>query len=151
MLKKISLLAICALIWYTGSSVSTNESEGKSFSISVTIYNIRNKTGRIQLHIYRDQQGYSERKGWKSVLLYKNNMVGNTLKYTFTGIPPGTYGLALLDDENKNTVMDFGWVLPKEGYGFGDYFHTGWSTPHFDDFKFYLNADKSVSMKVKYM
>ena len=78
-------------------------------------------------------------------------MTESTLKYTFKGIPAGVYGLALLDDENKNTKMDYGWLLPKEGFGFGDYYHTKWSAPHFNDFKFYLNTDRSVLMKIRYM
>jgi uncharacterized protein (DUF2141 family) len=150
-LKKTSLLCVLAIFWFASSSISKKATPANTYSITVTIKNIRNKSGRIQLHIYRNQEGYSQRKGWKSVLLYKNKMVGGTLKYTFTGIPAGVYGLALLDDENKNTVMDFGWLLPKEGYGFGDYYHTKWSTPHFNDFKFYLKANKSLLMKVRYM
>lgn len=151
LLAKITTGCLFGLFWYIGVSAYIKPKAVNTYSISVTIKNIRNKSGRIQLHIYKTQKGYSERKGWKSVLLYKNKMQGSTLKYTFKGIPGGVYGLALLDDENNNTKMDYGWLLPKEGFGFADYYHTKWSTPHFNDFKFHLNADRSVMMKVRYM
>ena len=41
-------------------------------------------------------------------------------------------------------------LVPKEGYGFSDYYHTSWSRPVFSDFKFQLSSNKSVTMKVKY-
>lgn len=47
--------------------------------------------------------------------------------------------------------MDYGWVYPKEGFGFSNYYHTGWSKPTFYEFNFNLKADKSVGMKVRYM
>jgi uncharacterized protein (DUF2141 family) len=57
----------------------------------------------------------------------------------------------VLDDENRNTIMYYGWIMPKEGFGFWDYFHRGWKTPHFDDFKFYLKSDKQVLIVVRYL
>lgn len=151
MVRTLLLMTLGAFVWLSCVSMRCKAPLNKTYTIDVTIYNIRNKSGRIQLHMYKDQQSYTAQRGWKGVLLYKQEMTNNTLHYTFKGIPSGTYGLALLDDENKNTVMDYGWVMPKEGFGFGDYYHTKWSTPHFDDFKFHLSSDKSVKMKVRYM
>lgn len=125
--------------------------EDTTFTITVVVKNIRNKKGRIQLHIYKGQKGYTSRKGWKEALLSKKEMKDGRLVYKFTGIKKGVYGLAVLDDENRNTKMDYGWIMPKEGFGFGDYYHKGWSTPHFDDFKFYLKSDKKVYIVVRYL
>ncbi len=123
----------------------------KTYTISVVISNMRNSKGRIQLDLYRGQKGYQARKGWKTALLNKKNTVNGKILYQFKDIPAGTYGIALLDDENSNTKMDFGWLMPKEGYGFGDYYHTGWTQPHFNDFKFYLGSNKRVLMKIRYL
>ena len=129
----------------------TPQKNVSTHTITVVISNFRNTTGRIQLDLYRGQEGYAARKGWKTALLSKKNSVNGKILHQFKNIPTGTYGLALLDDENCNTKMDFGWIMPKEGYGFGDYYHTGWSQPHFNDFKFYLGSDKRVSMKIRYL
>ena len=128
--------------------ISTDNS---TYSITIVIKNIRNKKGRIQLHLYRGQKGYASRKGWKESLLSKKEMKDGRLVYRFTGIEKGIYGLAVLDDENRNTKMDYGWIMPKEGFGFGNYQHRGWNTPHFDDFKFHLKSDKKVLIVVRYL
>ena len=52
---------------------------------------------------------------------------------------------------HKNGKIDYGWIMPKEGFGFGDYYHTKWSSPHFNDFKFSLKEDKTVVMVVRYL
>jgi uncharacterized protein (DUF2141 family) len=39
----------------------------------------------------------------------------------FEGIPPGTYSLAVVQDENMNGKLDTNWLgIPKEGYGFAN-------------------------------
>ena len=66
----------------------------------------------------------------------------------------GEYGLSLLDDENNNTKMDYNFIgLPKEGFGFSNYYHTGFTKPHFNTFKFkhLKNNLAKVVIKVRYM
>ena len=154
-LKKIrwAIFVCCALLLmsFVPRSSNAKNTDNSTYSITVVIKNIRNKKGRIQLHLYRGQKGYTARKGWKEALLSKKEMTDGRLVYKFTGIKQGLYGLAVLDDENKNTKMDYGWIMPKEGFGFGDYIHRGWDTPHFDDFKFYLKSDKKVLIVVRYL
>jgi len=39
----------------------------------------------------------------------------------FEDIPPGTYALVVIHDENMNGKLDTNWVgIPKEGYGFSN-------------------------------
>ena len=43
--------------------------------------------------------------------------------------------------------------MPKEGFGFSDYYHTGLSKPSFDKFNFVLarGQSKYVKIKVRYI
>ena len=43
--------------------------------------------------------------------------------------------------------------IPKEGFGFSDYYHSTLKRPKFDDFKFTVNEDqtKRILVKIKYM
>lgn len=82
----------------------------------------------------------------------KTGLVKDALHLTYADIKPGIYGIAILDDENKNEKMDYGLILPKEGFGFSDYYHTGMKRPKFDSFDFVLkNEIKSVEIKVRYL
>jgi len=78
-------------------------------------------------------------------------MVNGTVTYEYTDLPEDVYGIALFDDENSSGKIDYGWFMPTEGFGFGDYWHTKWSTPHFDNFKFTLKSNKTITVKVKYL
>jgi uncharacterized protein (DUF2141 family) len=122
-----------------------------TYSISIDITNIRNTKGTIQLEVFRSQKEFAAETAYKTYLISKKDVSGKTISYVITGLPPGTYGLALLDDENENKKMDYSWGYPKEGFGFSDYYHTGWSKPTFEDFKLDINGDKAVAMKIRYM
>ena len=68
-------------------------------------------------------------------------------------LEPGNIGLSLLDDENKDYEMNYNFIgMPKEGFGFSNYYHKGFSMPTFDDFDFDLNEHgKGVEIRVRYV
>lgn len=155
-LKRIitALLPLIMLMIFTSADVSTKAIENpseKTFTLKVKIINLRNTKGRIQLDLYTNQAQYAARKGDWTEYLSKKDASDGVIIHTYHNVKPGVYGLALFDDENKNGKIDYGWLMPIEGFGFGDYYHTKWTTPHFNDFKFYLNSDKTVVMKVRYL
>lgn len=121
------------------------------YTITVKVTAIRNTSGRLQIQIYRDQKTFAKETPWKVYRVSKKDVKDHYLIYTIEGLSPGTYGLALLDDENSNTKMDYGLMFPKEGFGFSDYYHTGWSRPEFDDFKFELSEDRHVKIRIRYL
>jgi len=122
-----------------------------SCTITVQIGNIRNSKGRIQLQVYKNQATYSKETPWKEMYVSKENMKNNMLMYRIPNLEPGVYGIAILDDEDKDKKMKFSWLMPAEGFGFSDYFHVGLSRPKFDDFKFNLTGDKTVKIIIRYI
>lgn len=150
MTKRITQILILSLLLVSLCSL-TFKDEPKTCTIKVIIKNLRNKDGRIQLDLYKNAQEYENRKGEYRAYVSKTDVKDGWVVYYFKNIPVGEYGLALFDDENSNGKIDYGWLMPKEGFGFGDYYHTKWSTPKFSDFKFQLTGDKTVTMKVRYL
>lgn len=121
------------------------------YTLKVKIENIRNTNGRIQLQVYKDTESFKKETPYTIKLITKGeNVKNNTLYYEFK-LPKGKYGLALLDDENKNTKMDYGIVWPKEGFGFSNYYHTAWTKPTFNDFSFDLTNDIDIKIKIRYV
>lgn len=140
------ILLMCVGMIHIGASV------GQSYKINVKITNVRNSTGRIQLQIYKSQETFAKENPWKVIQVPKDKMKDNTIYYQITGIPEGTYGIAILDDENGNKEMDYSFLItPKEGFGFSNYYHTAWSKPKFDSFKFILKGDMDVTVKTRYV
>ena len=55
----------------------------------------------------------------------------------FEDIPPGTYALAVVHDENMNGKLDTSWLgIPKEGYGFSNDVKAVRGAPSFSDATF---------------
>ncbi|MDD2635496.1 MAG: DUF2141 domain-containing protein [Bacteroidales bacterium] len=120
-------------------------------TLHIKIEGIKNSKGVIQLGFFKSAQDYKNDKSFFK-FIDKKNMKNGTIYVSYTDIKPGTYGIALLDDENKNKKMDFSFFIPTEGFGFSDYYATGLSKPSFDKFSFnFGEKDKTVVIRVRYI
>ncbi len=118
--------------------------------IKVHVTGIRSSKGNLAIGIYKDQATFGDRNPYYERKVSKQGMKNGNLSFDVK-LPEGVYGVTLLDDENVNGKCDYGFILPNEGFGFSDYFHTGILPPRFKDFKFALgNVTKEVVVKVKY-
>lgn len=117
-------------------------------SVEITISNIRSTKGNIGIGLYIDNESFQKDKPLKKVIISKSKLINGVLKHTID-LPAGTYGFALLDDENQNTVMDSNFFgIPKEGYGFSGYKHTGMFRPNFNKFKFQVLKDSQIKVSI---
>ena len=122
----------------------------ETYSITVTVTNIRNHKGVIRFKFYDDTTPFPDKNGFLKVVIPKSEINGNSFTRTFFGFVSRNMAIALLDDENDNVKLDMGWLLPKEGHAFSDYYHAALRRPLYDDFDFVLTSDKQVTMKMKY-
>jgi uncharacterized protein (DUF2141 family) len=89
--------------------------------IHVKILNIRNSIGTIDCALFDSPVGFPI-----DVLLSATNAMILKIRNTqthcdFEDVPPGTYALAVIHDENMNGKLDTNWLgIPKEGYGFSN-------------------------------
>ncbi len=121
-------------------------------TLHIQVTGIHNASGNIRLAFYATSQSFDEEKPMFIRTVAKKSIVNTSLKISYSDLKSGVYGIAILDDENANEKMDYGWVLPKEGFGFSDYYHTGMTRPKFDKFDFVLkNEVKSVEIKLRYL
>jgi uncharacterized protein (DUF2141 family) len=121
-MKYIILFVISAFI----AGVSPEKSVLQFFKVNnpegidLTINNIRNKTGVIQIGVFDSDRGYPDKPVF-SFTLAKDTMLNGKLKLFIPLKEHGTIGITVLDDENKNKKMDFIFgIKPKEGFGFSN-------------------------------
>jgi uncharacterized protein (DUF2141 family) len=120
-------------------------------NVHIKVTDIRSKKGEVLVAVFKDQQGFKDNKPVKKQKYTKATIVNGSISFTLS-LEPGTYGISILDDENSNLKMDYNMVgMPKEGFGFADYFHSSLSRPTFSDFKFELKGDKNVVAKLRYL
>lgn len=125
----------------------------KAQNIEILFKEIRSTKGQIVVKIYIDDKSFQDDKPIKILKYNKAAMLNKEMSVKFE-LAAGTYGLALMDDENSNNDMDYGFLgMPDEGFGFSNYYLTGLFKPKFNDFKFTVNKDQKqkVLMKIKYL
>lgn len=149
MKKSFFTVVLLTLVYLVSVSFSTPSVNYHTLTVKVT--GIRNNAGNLQIQIYRNAENFKKELPWKVKQFDKSGVKNNSLTCTFTGIEEGEYGVALLDDENANKEMDYTMFVPDEGFGFSDYYHTAWSKPKYESFKFQFKGDKTVSVKVRYV
>ncbi len=122
-------------------------------TLVVHVVGIRANTGAIRIGFYDSAEKWQSEKSNFQRFGYKESMRNGRLTLTFTDVKPGHYGAAIVDDENDNGHIDWGLMLPKEGFGFSNYEHRGLLRPDYEDFDFDLVAGSSteVTIKVRYL
>jgi uncharacterized protein (DUF2141 family) len=121
-------------------------------TLKINITGLRNNSGVVRMGFYINNESFDKEEPLFVKTEPKAPAKNGVLSITYTGLKPGVYGVALLDDENNNDKVDYGWFLPKEGFGFTNYYHTGLTKPNFSKFSFTISSGaKTVEIKVKYL
>jgi uncharacterized protein (DUF2141 family) len=120
--------------------------------IHVSILNIRNSTGTVACALFESPDGFPI-----EFLHYATNIMVIKIRDAqarcdFLDIPPGTYALGVVHDENMNGKLDTKWLgLPKEGYGFSNDAKAYLSAPSFSKASFrYDGQDMKLTIKLQY-
>jgi uncharacterized protein (DUF2141 family) len=117
----------------------------------LNITGIRSAKGNIIINVFKDDVSYNDEKPSKQFIFDKKAMANGTLNVK-CNLEEGVYGITLLDDENGNGKIDKNFIrMPKEGFGFSNFFMEKLKKPAFDDFKVDLKTHPKVGIKIKYM
>ncbi len=144
MINKISLQILLFLVLPTILNAQ---------NVEVTITGIRSDKGQIAIGVFKDNETFQKEDAFLDKQFVKKEIANGVMKVQFS-LDPGIYGLSLLDDENSNGKMEYNFLgIPKEGFGFSDYYHKGITKPKFDAFKFSLDNDQTrrITIRIRYM
>lgn len=120
-------------------------------SVSVTVTGLRNTQGIVQACLTAapeffpdcDRDPHSHRLSIHAA---------SNLQLEFDDVPPGTYAVALLHDENGNGRVDRMLMIPREGFGFSRDAPVRMGPPHFADASFALGgAPVRQTIRMRYM
>ena len=120
--------------------------------LRIQLSDIRSPEGNIIVVVYTSHEDFREDIRHKTIVLPKEGMKQGRLKAEIK-LPPGVYGISVLDDEDGNGEMKYSRLgLPREGYGFSNFFHTGMKRPSFSDFNFKLpGVAEPVLIRIRYL
>ncbi len=148
MLKIVNLL-MATLLTMSFTEVAYAESTA---NLTVVVNGITSKSGEICMRVYNSEKGFpmSDKSEVQSGC---TKITGNSVKRVFSGLKPGNYAVAVVDDQNGDHKLNkdfFG--IPEEGFGISRNpivsMTTG--TPQFKNASFKLNKNTSINIFMKY-
>ncbi|MGZ5659825.1 MAG: DUF2141 domain-containing protein [Usitatibacter sp.] len=100
--------------------------------IHVKILDIRNSTGTVACALFESAAGFPVEFLNSATNLMVIKIRKSNARCDFEDIPPGTYALAVIHDENMNGKLDMGLLgIPVEGYGFSNDARAWFGAPSF--------------------
>ena len=116
--------------------------------IHVTVLGIRGTAGTVDCALFDSQRGFPVDVLHFATRVMVMKVPSSEARCDFEGIPPGSYALVVLHDENMNGKVDTNWIgIPKEGYGFSKDAKASLSAPSFKDATF-LYDGQALEMTV---
>ena len=146
MIKKILFLKILLLLLLPAMTLNAQ-------NVEVIITGIRTEKGQIVIGVFKDNESFKKEESFLEKRFAKNGIKNGEMRVQFS-LETGIYGLSIMDDENSNGKMEYKFLgIPKEGFGFSDYYHKGFTKPKFDSFKFSIIKDqtKRIKIRIRYM
>ncbi|MBG0741911.1 DUF2141 domain-containing protein [Cylindrospermopsis raciborskii LB2897] len=127
------------------STTSTTE-------LTVIVNGILNKTGDICLRVYNSEVGFLTNSS-SEVKSGCTKITGSSVKTVFSGLKPGNYAVAVMDDQNGDRKLNrdfFG--IPTEGFGISRdpivSMRTG--MPKFRRASFKMTQNTTIDITMKY-
>ncbi len=120
--------------------------------IHVKILDIRNSTGAVACALFEAPEGFPA-----EYLRFATNIMMIKIRDTqarcdFLDIPPGTYALAVIHDENMDGELESNWIgIPREGYGFSNDAKASMGPPSFEAASFpYDGQNLELTISLNY-
>ena len=120
--------------------------------IHVKILNIRNSTGTVACALFESPEGFPNEYLHFATNIMIIKIRKSQARCDFEDIPPGTYAMAVVHDENMNGKLDTNWMgIPTEGYGFSNDAKALLGAPSFSAASFlYDGRNIDLTMRLNY-
>jgi len=130
----------------------TSTKEVTKHTLTVKVSDLRNSKGVVQFTLYT-KEGSIPDEDYKNYYRQLNaEILNNVSCIKFHNLPVGKYAINILHDENKNGIIEKGWIFPIEGIGFSNFKSIGFSNrPSFKKASFIFNGNSTKVVKVIYM
>jgi uncharacterized protein (DUF2141 family) len=139
-----------AVIWQTKSACVALLGLGAAEAacaadLTIQVNGLRNSNGTVYAAVCTEEQFLDPTCTWFG------SGPASTGVVTVAGVPPGTYAVQVVHDENDNQTLDRPGFLPTEGMGFSRDAPMRFGPPRWDDAKFDLaEPGASVPLTMRY-
>lgn len=123
--QKLSPTGVQCAAWFAALMFATLPSlvfaQSPCPGIHVKILNIKNSNGTVACALFESPEGFPTEYLRQATNVMVIKIRKDQARCDFEDIPPGTYAMAVVHDENMNGKLDTHWLgIPTEGYGFSN-------------------------------
>jgi uncharacterized protein (DUF2141 family) len=138
-----------ATITIAASSVPHAAHAGNTATIVLEVSTFRNTHGFLGCQLYPKGEDFPDNWSAHRDMRKRVPVTGPTTSCTFPDMPPGTYGAAVIHDENGNGKLDKNFLgMPLEGYGISNNHTHALSRPTWNESKFAVAADTTYTSRI---
>ncbi|MBW4586288.1 DUF2141 domain-containing protein [Aetokthonos hydrillicola Thurmond2011] len=120
--------------------------------LTVVVNGVQHQKGQLCFRIYSSEEGFPF-SDTSEVQSGCTQIKGSSGTKQFYGLKPGTYAVAVIDDQNGNHKLDTNFLgIPQEGFGISKNPTVSISTgaPKFQQASFSLRKDITIKIFMKY-
>lgn len=124
---------------------TTASGDSPARTVHAEIDGIQGDNGRIACAFFRSEEGFPVAPPSSDAVLVTAPIRDGGARCVFHDVPPGTYAIAAIHDENRNGDLDRNWLgIPTEGYGFSENASAGPGAPSFQVASFPFDGGELV-------
>jgi uncharacterized protein (DUF2141 family) len=133
--------AMVACVLFMGATTLRGQTPATA-DLTIKVVGARNAKGKVRVAIFRDAKGFPD----EPANALKENVAdidakGLSAETVFPGLPPGTYAVTVIHDENGDGKMDKNFLgMPKEGHAASNNPDPKRRAPKFEEAQFTLSA-----------
>ncbi|MEO9803930.1 MAG: DUF2141 domain-containing protein [Reichenbachiella sp.] len=137
--------SILTFVGIVAATLSILAADGQN-KLTVVVKQMNSTEGVLEVTLF-DSEGNWLNEGQKQKVSIDSK---EAVTITFENLPNGTYGVAVIHDENANSELDTGtFGIPTEAYGFSNDARGMFGPANFEDSKFEVNGDKQIEINIK--
>lgn len=143
----IQRIALCAVPMFANLP-TTVFAQSPCPGIHVNILDIRNSIGAVACALFESPVGFPTEFLQSATNIVIVQIRDTQARCDFLDIPPGTYALAVIHDENMDGKLATNWLgIPREGYGFSSDAKASMSAPSFEAASFPYDG-QNLNMRI---
>jgi uncharacterized protein (DUF2141 family) len=149
---RLRILGLCAALSLTGAFGGSSMADTpRGASLRIVVSGVRNTSGLLRVSLFRSADGYPE-DSTKAVRTLSVPVSDQANELHLASVPPGTWALAVLHDENRNGKLDKNFVgIPTEGVGASNGAASRLGPPKFEDARFLVGeSDLRLGIQLVY-
>ena len=120
-------------------------------TLHLTLENVRSPRGTLRICVWPNGKGFPDCKTAGGVRRYAAPAASGRVALDLAALPPGSYGISVMHDENDNLRLDKSFIgLPTEGVGFSNDAAGSFGPPKFEKVRFPMTGEAQHTIKMRY-